>query len=700
MRRGGKTAYAYLNASDIGDDVEHIPAIRTQRDCPPVRGPPPFLGSLADAYDSLSEGEERVQPNLTHAVLRKSYSEPLRKSPRPSSAYTTTGSPTVLNQDHHSIRHRHQRSSALHLRQSEKQALLDRVCQLSSSEAEAAAALARVTAENAALLDDIDHWREAAKNALAAQRAARNALAEESAENARLTAALNAQKMELEAFQAALAEERARSAELERALADAEERAEAYEIAAAAKARISSESSSHASSDEEPVSPPASSPTQGGANNTTRPRRPPTSPQRWDYERQELLSLLERLQEQLDSHAMHRQQHREDYPPTPPHQPASTTTPPPGAQTSPYQTYCTPRSYSVPEAPGSNRTQPLRAQSATPPNPARRGVRAETSFESDTTTPMRPPRAYTPVSAPARGTEQRTPPTTVGSNPQGRWRCDAQEARTAPPPRIRQSPSSFARSSSAHASASPVQASPTRNTPSDHTKRSAAAAHLKKEGDWLAARQRFKDAIQRYTEAVEVYNEQVEGVRWLAALLCARAAALVADGRLLEAAADCCRVIKAHPTSACRALFIKAKSFYLMGAFDGTAEDLATLLRMEGHREVLDGQALATRLAAAKRAIENGVPRNHYAVLGVKASASASEIKAAYRSLALKLHPDKAGPALGSEAATTLFSLLSAAHTTLGSAASRRMYDLKLLKFKYVMVTGQSEAKSGKDGGW
>ncbi len=65
------------------------------------------------------------------------------------------------------------------------------------------------------------------------------------------------------------------------------------------------------------------------------------------------------------------------------------------------------------------------------------------------------------------------------------------------------------------------------------------------------------------------------------------------------------------------------------------------------------------------------------------------------RALALRLHPDKAAEALGEEAATALFALLSAAHATLGNPQSRREYDLQLLREKY----GCGKYGSGGDRG-
>src|SRR5205807_1827969 len=64
--------------------------------------------------------------------------------------------------------------------------------------------------------------------------------------------------------------------------------------------------------------------------------------------------------------------------------------------------------------------------------------------------------------------------------------------------------------------------------------------------------------------------------------------------------------------------------------------------------------------------------RDPYEVLGVARSASAAEIKSAYRRLAKKLHPDanKHDPN-----AATRFAELNAAHEILGEEAKRKAYD-------------------------
>ncbi|KAJ3054189.1 DnaJ (Hsp40), sub C, member 17 [Rhizophlyctis rosea] len=65
--------------------------------------------------------------------------------------------------------------------------------------------------------------------------------------------------------------------------------------------------------------------------------------------------------------------------------------------------------------------------------------------------------------------------------------------------------------------------------------------------------------------------------------------------------------------------------------------------------------------------------KDHYALLGLLPDATDPEIKKAYRKLALKYHPDKAGA--DNKEAAEMFHDLSVAHDTLTNSASRNLYD-------------------------
>ena len=70
---------------------------------------------------------------------------------------------------------------------------------------------------------------------------------------------------------------------------------------------------------------------------------------------------------------------------------------------------------------------------------------------------------------------------------------------------------------------------------------------------------------------------------------------------------------------------------------------------------------------------------NYYSILGVKRTASAAEIKSAYRRLARERHPDVNG---GSEQAAREFAMLALAYRTLSDPQERARYDAELVKTK------------------
>jgi DnaJ-class molecular chaperone len=68
-------------------------------------------------------------------------------------------------------------------------------------------------------------------------------------------------------------------------------------------------------------------------------------------------------------------------------------------------------------------------------------------------------------------------------------------------------------------------------------------------------------------------------------------------------------------------------------------------------------------------------PVNHYKVLGVTPTANEQEIRAAFKSAALKFHPDKAPDGMWRAAAEVVFRLVSEASRVLSDANNRAEYD-------------------------
>ena len=171
--------------------------------------------------------------------------------------------------------------------------------------------------------------------------------------------------------------------------------------------------------------------------------------------------------------------------------------------------------------------------------------------------------------------------------------------------------------------------------------------------------------MEQYTAGL---NTEIEDDAFRAILHANRAAAYQAQRRFCDAVMDCCVSHFLDKTYA-RALQRRADAFLSMGDWPGAARDLATLAPSMGPE-------CAAKLAEARRKAQKGSSIDHYAVLGVQSSATAAEIKQAYRKLALRHHPDKAPaePPLRA-AAEALFKHVAQAYAVLSDAAMRRKYD-------------------------
>jgi len=79
---------------------------------------------------------------------------------------------------------------------------------------------------------------------------------------------------------------------------------------------------------------------------------------------------------------------------------------------------------------------------------------------------------------------------------------------------------------------------------------------------------------------------------------------------------------------------------------------------------------------------------NYYDILGVPKTATADEIKKAYRTLAFKYHPDRNQ---GNAAAEEKFKQISAAYDVLGDESKRRQYDMGYSTDSYSSSASQSQ---------
>jgi len=151
-----------------------------------------------------------------------------------------------------------------------------------------------------------------------------------------------------------------------------------------------------------------------------------------------------------------------------------------------------------------------------------------------------------------------------------------------------------------------------------------------------------------------------------AVLHCNRAAAHHAAGRYVDAIADCCAAEALDPGYA-RPRQRRAEAWAALGDGGAAAADLEALAR--------EGTPGATaRLASVRAArLPGACP---YGLLGVRPGAPTAAVRAAYRALALRFHPDKSGGQPGGPAAAAaLFGPVAAAHALLTDPARRDAHD-------------------------
>lgn len=180
---------------------------------------------------------------------------------------------------------------------------------------------------------------------------------------------------------------------------------------------------------------------------------------------------------------------------------------------------------------------------------------------------------------------------------------------------------------------------------------------------------RYESALAQYTSGLAL---AFDDDAFRAILHANRAAAYQALKKYCDAIMDCC-VSNYLDASYLRALQRRADAYLSMGDWPNAAKDLTTLApRM--------GPECSVKLQEAKRKAQKGLAVDHYAVLGVLVTANASEIKQAYRKLALKHHPDKAPSAAPLRAASEqLFKHIAYANAVLSDPAARRKYDQSVM---------------------
>ncbi|XP_022732735.1 uncharacterized protein LOC111286791 isoform X2 [Durio zibethinus] len=217
---------------------------------------------------------------------------------------------------------------------------------------------------------------------------------------------------------------------------------------------------------------------------------------------------------------------------------------------------------------------------------------------------------------------------------------------------------------------------------------------------------RYLEAVEHYTAALSC---NMESRPFAAVCFCNRAAAYKAMGQVTDAIADCSLAI-ALDGNYLKAISRRITLYEMIRDYGQAASDLERLLshlkkQMEAKTNKIEKPDRSMNLAHELRQAriwlseieEEGkkeVPLDFYMILGVEPSASAAEIKKAYRKAALRHHPDKAVQSLvrnenGDDTlwkeireeaykdADKLFKIIGEAYAILSDPIKRSQYDFE-----------------------
>ena len=643
------------------------------------------------------------------------------------------------------------------LRMAERQALLERIRELSSKEAETAAALAQVIDECASLEEDAREWERVARDANASLQAAREALADVSAENARLTAAYSAQRLENDSLRRQLEGERieneARVEALEAALAAARAEAEVNIFSDGSDAESSeyfprrdvhahddvgceeSEHSVHMAAD---YRDPFATPKSKGRGNAAR-----SGQAAWDEERTELLSLLERLQEQLALHASKRDSPQA----TPSFSHKSSVAMDKGeGDMHPWASSSRKSNLGEGQTPDCSKTldieeelprRPTFGLGSSPHGQVNMGSRRqkegsagpESMATAEESRPIEAHDAANPKAMEHRSVESltegsHTPKVQEGINP----RFNTEETCTSSGSSPLSSGSKPSRAKDvvvedSHAirngeKCGGKDAVPEKNIGGRRTSPGAGPGHsrvspfvqsvdqeesetntIDRQRDTIASSASSEsslDQLKRFQAAGRLLLQARQFDEALKQFCTALSAVKDHEAKGLISSILCDRALTwSYLGRPLEAAIDCCKAEHLDDSCKSRAADIrvssyAAMGAFDLAVEELSAKSvhhatpsLDKKLQTMRRKLSAGGPRNLYAVLAIPPTASLSAVKAAYKARVKMVHPDKASKELGPHAATTLFSLLSEAHATLSNNQTRRSYDLQLLRFKY-----------------